>query len=221
MRVAISSTTGLDRKGTIDCFLLNWSSYTTEAPWKKILSENAELNQLDLNKKLLVEMKDHSRRYGRDDNIIFNRCTLDVMAYILWGRTEDPGLYTDDYVDDCIEIFKESTKYIDIMFYMPLSRVSGNLKQSRDVVRIDECFKFLQTQYNSNVNRFFVHDDKPAVIELLGNIEEQIHIIKLYLNDEGGIDDGGDDILPPEVLDLISTENLDVSGEINDLLKTK
>ena len=117
MRVAISSTTGLDRKGLIDCFIVNWPVYEKLEPWKQVIKDNVGTSQLTLNKKMLHEMRDSGRKYGRDDSVIFNRCALDVMAYIMWGYTKDPDLYSEEYVDECIDIFKEALKYIDIIFY--------------------------------------------------------------------------------------------------------
>ena len=219
MRVAISSTTGLDRKGLIDCFIVNWPVYEKLEPWKQVIKDNVGTSQLTLNKKMLHEMRDSGRKYGRDDSVIFNRCALDVMAYIMWGYTKDPDLYSEEYVDECIDIFKEALKYIDIIFYMPLSQSSGNLDQPKNVKDIDNCFKFLEREYNKKKSEFFIHDNRPALIELIGGIEQQVHIIKLYLDDDGSCSEDSDQILPPELLKMVGAETLDVKGEINNLLK--
>ena len=223
MRIAISSTTGINRSGLIDVFLQQWPLYSTVNSWKEIVSSAKDMKSTDIFKKLLTEMRDDSRKYGRDDNVIYNRCTFDVMAYILWSHTESPNTFTQEYVNECIELFKESTKYIDIMFYIPLSRVSGNLTQTNKVKRIDDCLKFIEREYHTKkVTNFFIHDDRPALIELLGDIPEQIAIMKLYLNDQGDIDDNDSDILPPEIMELLeSPEDIDVNSQINELLKTK
>ena len=223
MRIAISSTTGIDRAGIIDRFIKEWPLYTKNEAWKSIIRDSKSEDALELNKKILTGMRDETRKYGKDDNVIFNRCTFDMMGYILWGHTESPELYTEEYVEECKDIFRESTKFIDIIYYIPLSRVSNNLDQTKKVKRIDDCLKFIERQYmTEKVSSFFIHDDRPALIELVGDIESQIGLMKLYLNDSGGIDEKDTDILPPEVMELLGKpEDIDVNQQINDLLKTK
>lgn len=223
MRIAISSTTGIDRSGLIKKFLKQWPLYESDNCWKEAISSSDNKSILDLNKDVLQKMRDESRKYGRDDNIIFNRCTFDMMGYILWGHTVNPGKYTTEYVNECIDIFRESTRYLDIIFYIPLSKVSGNLNQQKKVKRIDDCLKFIEREYSTKkTSNFFIHDDRPALIELVGGLDEQIAIIKMYLNKSGGIDESDTDILPPEVMELLnSPEDIDVNKQINDLLKTK
>ena len=221
MRVAISSTAGLDRKGLIDCFIMNWGNYTLDNSWKKAREDLPDdISQPEMLKQVLIKMNDLFKKHGRNDNIIYNRCGHDVMAYMMWGYTVSPDIYTEEYIEECIDIYKESLKCIDIVFYIPLSQVSNNTDQPEDVRRVDNSFKFLKREYEKKTSDFFVHDDRPALIELVGNIEQQIHIIKLYL-DEDGSESKDNEILPPEILNLMSTDDLDITGEINGLLKTK
>ena len=87
-------------------------------------------------------------------------------------------------------------------------------------------FKVLQRHYHEHPqdNPFFPRDDSPALIEVFGDRQERMQMIRLYLDVEGELigGDGSSDIFNPENLDLwdkyIEAHNnrdLDAIAEMN------
>jgi hypothetical protein len=121
----------------------------------------------------------------------------------------------EDFIDECIPIVCESLKNLDIIFFIPITKFNkvdikenGVRETDKNYIKeIDNFFKVLQRHYHEHPqeNPFFPRDDSPALIEVFGDRQERIQMIRLYLDNEGDLigGDGGSDIFNPENLDLM------------------
>ena len=113
------------------------------------------------------------------------------MVYSLWAH--EKGDLSKKFVDKCIPVVKESYRFLDIIFFTPLTRVH-KVEIEEDGIRntdptyikeVDNIFKTLLQYYYEDVGPFFIKDDKPAIIEIFGNRIERIEMAKLYLDADG------------------------------------
>jgi hypothetical protein len=193
MRIAISGTACQGKSTLVDDFLQEWSPYTTpEKSYRDVLdSEHSDTASEDGQWEILNFMVDQLQEYRKGDNVIFDRCPLDNLVYTLWAH--EKGNLSKEFVDKCIPVVKESMRFLDIIFFVPLTKVhkvsleDDGVRNSDPVYirEIDNIFKTLLQYYHQDVGPFFLKDDKPAIIEVFGNRQERIEITKLYLDDDG------------------------------------
>jgi len=220
MRIAISGTTNQGKSTLIKDFLETWPNFKTESTtYRNLLSEQKLTHSKKTNKdtqwKILNLMVEEMQKYGKKDNIIFDRCTLDNLVYSLWCNDKKVGKIDDKFISKCIPVIKESMKLLDIIFFLPITKASpvqieDNGKREIDetyIKEIDAIFKGLNNQYKHGLGRtpFFPSDDCPGIIEIFGSRVERIQMIKWYLDTDGDLIGG--DVNSPD--SLFNPENLD------------
>jgi hypothetical protein len=151
---------------------------------------------------ILNHMCDIQQQYRNNDKIIFDRCPIDNIVYSMWSNFH--GNISDDFIEKCIPIVRESMRFIDIIFTLPIT-ASAPVEIEDDGMRetdkhyieeIDQLIKTMHRQWQSDASPFFPKNDKPAMIEIFGNRQERIEMIKLYIDADGdAIGEGG--ILDP------------------------
>ena len=211
MRISISGTGCQGKTTLIQDFLQEWPGFSTPKKTyrSKLKKDNhskdaGEDSQWDI----LNFMLDQLQEYKKSDNIIFDRCPLDNLVYTMWAH--EKGQISKEFVDKCIPLIKESSKFLDIIFFVPLTKVhqveiEDDGTRNTDPIyikEIDNIFKTLLQYYHQNVGPFFPKDDKPAIIDVFGTRQERIEIIKLYL-DVDGDPIGEQGIINPNEIDSI------------------
>lgn len=213
MRIAISGASNQGKSTLISDFLKTWQNYKTESKtYREILKEqklpHSKKTTKDIQWKILNLMVEELQRYKKNDYVIFDRCPLDNIIYSLWACEKKQGKIDEKFISKCIPVVKESLKHLDIIFFLPITKVSpveikDNGARETDTVyinEIDALFKSLNAQYKHNLGRtpFFPSDDCPGIIEIFGNPFERIQMIKWYIDAEGDLI-GGDVSSPDNV----------------------
>ncbi len=142
---------------------------------------------------ILNHLVDVSLSCSKQDNVIFDRCVLDNLAYTVWLNSKDKVL--DSYINKILPIVRETIKLYDIIFFLPITKtapveiVSNNVRDIDPVFReeIDNIFKVFVESYHKHNGKVFDPNDSPAVIEIFGKPEERIKICELYINEKGGM----------------------------------
>lgn len=165
-------------------------------------------------------MVEELQKYKKNDYVIFDRCPLDNLVYSLWCCDKKKGKIDEKFISKCIPIVRESMKSLDIIFFLPITKVSPvqiveDGKRETDEIyikEIDALFKSLNVQYKHGLGRtpFFPADDSPAIIEIFGNPIERIQMIKWYLDAEGDLIGG--DVNSPD--NVFNPENLDEMAKL-------
>ena len=109
-------------------------------------------------------------------------------------------------------------KFIDIVFFLPITKaapVKIEKKSTREIdgifiKEIDHIFKAINFQAGQNKSPFFDAIDRPPIIEIFGNPEERIQMLKFYIGQDGGLVESEESVL--------SFENL---NEMQSLLDTQ
>lgn len=211
MKIAVSGTHGIGKSTYISDFINNWGMYKKEdsKDYVNLVKEKG----LELNEKSTQESQKIIRDYlidqiinTKEDNVIFNRSVLDNLIYTMWLYAKN--IVPETFVDECIKITKETLCLYDIIFFVPITKISPipfkpRQNQSNDQIyrkEIDNIFKAIIHQYNIGNKIFFPFDNKlgcPAIIEIYGNREERIELTKLYVQADGRSFDEKDTLLLP------------------------
>lgn len=219
MRIAISGTACQGKSTLVNDFLKNWPNYKrSDESYRKLLKKE----KLNINKnvdkdsqwKILNCLIDDVQKTEKGDKVIFDRCPLDNLVYSLWA--EDKGISDIDskFIEKCIPLVQESMKAIDIIFFLPITKVSPVepvFKENREIdelfiKEIDNIFKAISFNLMSaGICSFMAKDDRPPMIEVFGTPEERIEIIKLYINKDGDVIDNDSSILNSESLNQMET----------------
>jgi len=222
MRIAISGSSNTGKSTLISDFLKNWPKYKTpESSYRQFFKTNHYPHSKNCNKEgqwaILNHMIDEMQKYTKDDNIIFDRCPLDNLIYSLWSCEKSASDIDEEFINKCIPIVKQSMKFIDVIFFIPISKSSpipivNNGSREIDptyIAEIDNLFKAIFHLYQNNFddNPFLPNDDCPAIIEIFGNQLERIALLQQYLNVDGNVigEEGGSILDPENIKDL---ENL-------------
>lgn len=229
MRIAISGTAGQGKTTLIKDFLAEWPNHKSESQsYRDLLkAENLPHSKLatkDSQWKILNHMIDELQKYSAKDYVIFDRCPIDNLIYSLWCFEKKSSDIDKEFIDKCIPLVRESLRQLDIIFFTPITKVApvkleanGNREVDPIYVKeIDALFKVIHMQHvqNAGKNPFFPKDDSPAMIEVFGNRQERIQMIKFYLDTQGDLI-GGD---TASAQSLFNPENL---KEMENLLKTQ
>jgi len=219
MRIAISGSACQGKSTLINDIIAKWPMYkrSKESYRTYIKDNNIKLNkevskesQLEILKLLLSDIKATSKH----ENIIFDRCCLDNIVYSLWSNAKNVSDIDDAFIRECIPLVKESMHHLDIIFFLPITNVAPVpiiQKQNREtdptfIAEIDNIFKVISHGfYHTGKSPFFPDEDRPPIIEIFGSPEERIEMVKLYINNTGGlVEDNA----------IFSTENIDMMESI-------
>lgn len=226
MRIAVSGTACQGKTTFINDFIKEWPKYNiVESQYRKELREkklkhssktSEEVQWLILNS-MIDEMQ---KNCDKDNKVIFDRCPFDNIVYSIWANAKDPKNISDAFIEKCIPLVRESMRMLDIVFFIPITRVSPiqvKEKATREadenfIKEIDNIFKSIVYQVQkTGVSVFFPKDDSPGIIEIFGKPEERIQMVRYYLNVNG---------------DLIGEESsilsdLQLTSQVEDLIKTQ
>ena len=202
MRIAISGTNNQRKTELVRQMLVKWPVYQTpESDYKDTLERIAEefpdpgqIKSCDIQWDILNEMLDTMQTYSEDDKVVFNRCPLDNIVYSLYLHEKDPeGSGIDNaFIEKCIPIVRESMKLLDIIYTVPITSSEETEYEIMDK-EIDTLFLMMFKESQKDSSTFFPGDDRPAVIEVFGNDPERLHMIGMYLDDEGELIGGDPD----------------------------
>jgi thymidylate kinase len=206
MRIALIGAHCVGKTTLVKDFIKQWPMYKRpEKTYRDIIKEqNIKLNKdgdKESQRAILNALVDELQLASVSDNkhIIFDRCTVDNIAYTLWHYAKETEGFTSEFVMTCKDIAALSLKHIDLIFYVPMRKeIPLTPRQGREMdetfrEEIDNIFDSLVSSYEKNTGAFFPPEDCPAVIRLEGPPDMRIPQIKLYIKDNGncfGEEDG-------------------------------
>jgi len=218
MRIAITGAACQGKSTLVENFIKKWPSYkrSKESYRTAIKEENLKINkEADSNSqlKILNCLIDDLQVTEKTDKIIFDRCPLDNLVYSMWSFEKGCSDIDKDFIDKCIPLVRESMRHLDIVFFIPITKVSPvkiEEKKLREtdktfIKETDNIFKAIHRSYFTGQSPFFPKDDSPAIIEIFGTPEERIKMIELYLNSEGNLHGEEESVLSKESLDYMET----------------
>ncbi len=218
MRIAISGTACQGKSTLIKDFLREWDMYTTPSKtYRDYITENnlphSKETTKDAQWDILNHMVDSLQEYSKGDKVIFDRCPLDNMVYSLWAYEKSINDIDDDFIKKCIPVVRESLRFLDAIFFIPITKaapVAIEEDEMREtdklyIQEVDNIFKGVERQYleGQKSSPFLPNEECPAIVEIFGNREQRLHLIRQYIDAEGDLmgEEGGS-ILGQETLDM-------------------
>lgn len=209
MRIAISGTACQGKTTLLNDFLKTYTDYKTpETTYRSVIQKDKHSKHTDVETqwKILDYMSEQLTEYHSGENVIFDRCPLDNIVHSLWCYERGVDGFDKEYIDKTITLFRETMKLLDIIFFIPVTRVStidiesGTQRETdaQYIKEIDNLFKAMYQQWLQPDSSFFEKDDRAAIIEIFGSPQERMHMIKLYIDPDTGDSVDAEGILNPE-----------------------
>ena len=243
MRICVSGTCSQGKSSYIDGFLKNWTEYSTpKKTYRSWLKGNhSKKTTKDVQWRILNDMVDEMQKHSTGDKVIYDRGPLDNIALTIWAGSKGIKDIDADFINKCISIVRESFKFLDIIFMVPITNAAEPVKYDTDDFKADKKKGLVDEQFRQEVDfllkglkydwehnsqsKFFDHEDKPAIIEVFGTLEQRLQITKLYLDDKGELIGGDfaadmfteDDIRQTEML----KEQFGISDTQSEVYKNK
>ena len=216
MRIAISGTACQGKSTLIKDFKEKWPSYKSpDKTYRDIITEQNLEHSSTTNKEtqmaILDFMIDELQKTSKGDKVIFDRCPLDNIVYSIWAEAKKESDIDDAFIKKCMTLVSESLRFIDMIFFVPITKVSpveleeDDLRDTNEtfIEEIDNIFKAVHRDYMNNPrSSFFVEDDRPAIIEIFGSRKERVELINLYLDNDGDFIEPGNIITEEELQEM-------------------
>ncbi len=201
MRIAFSGAQGTGKTTLLRDFLTCWPQYKTlNKSYRDIIKEKGlthSSNTTEETQRVIRDwMYEEFKKNSKDDNVVYDRCLLDNLVYTLWMYRYIPGTISGEFVNESIDIMKESMRKLDIIFYIPVDKCNFALEDDsfRDTnaeyrTQIDGIFKGLIEEYKNNFDAdvFWPKNDSPGVIDIYGSREGRLLTIGDYIGTNGEI----------------------------------
>ena len=226
MRIAISGASNSGKSTLINSFLRRWPMYATPMKsYRDILKEHNLEHSTKTNEEtqllILDSMMKVQEGFKSTDNIIFDRCTWDNLAYTLVANSYEQ--VSDEVTAASISFVKESMKDIDIIFWLEYDSDikvldNGTRDTNTDYIKeVDGVFKQLCEHYSNDLETdiFYPKEDCPAIIPVEGKtVDDRIFYISQFIDDTGRL-------IEPDG-SLFSEENLQILEQmLTDQTKAK
>lgn len=210
MRLCVSGTGSQGKSTFIEDFIKEWPKYSTpENTYRSFVkNKHSKKGHKDMQWRILNDMVDELQQHESDENIIYDRGPLDNLAYTIYLNSNGLGNVDDAFVEKTMAVCKESFKFLDIIFFIPITKVAEDIVHDNDDFQkdkkkgltdeqyrgeVDAIFKALKYDWDVNMaSNIFDPFDKPGIIEIFGNPIERIQLAKLYLDVDGKLI-GGDE----------------------------
>ena len=233
MRIAFSGTANSGKSVMIKSFLHTWTNYESPADtYRDTLKEkgldHSSNTTPDTQTVILDSLIDQLLGKKVSDNVVYDRCSLDAVAYTMWANGKGIEGFTDEFVKKQITMSRESLRSLDIIFMTRFNEQQGVVDDGvRDtdvnfIKEMDNIFYTLYMQYmtQADADVFYPKGDSPCVILLPDNPQQRIELISEYITPEGGMYGDEESILNPNNIDdlesLVRMQKAELDREENE-----
>lgn len=193
MRVAVSGTHCCGKSTLIDRFLISHPEFAHEPEPYAVLEEQygeafaAEPSADDFYRQLEFNI-DRLRSHGSGEMVIYERCPIDFLAYMLalgdLGRDKE----ATRLAERSLGMVKDAIGLLDLILFLPLDDVDSS-------VMSDSEDEELRIAVDSQLVGIFRDDDfdlftsrRPVVVEATGHTAQRLLRLEVALNDQPGAD---------------------------------
>lgn len=178
MRLAVCGTHGVGKSTLIAAFLERRKDYAFEPEAYEALAElhgeefAADPSAEDYVRQLEYNI-DRLREYSPGDRVIFERCPVDYVAYLLALEALARPTADAELAKRSIERAREAMGLLDIVLYLP---ARGDGPEAEDP-ELGRAVNSLLEGILLNGEFSFLQDDFPVVIEATGTITRRLQIL--------------------------------------------
>ena len=228
MRIAISGTGNSGKTTLVKSFLYTWTNYITpEKTYRDVIEEKNLQHSSDTTtetqSEILNFMIDQLQEHNREDNVIYDRCPLDNIAYSMWCNEKGVKGFTKKHVSAQIDLMRESMRHLDLIFLCRFDSKQaveddGFRDTDKDfITEVDNIFYSLYRQYTEHpeADIFFPKGDSPCIIDLPHSAQERIDLISEYVTPDGGAYGDEDSIFNASNIDKLEALVKEQQGAID------
>ena len=219
MRIAFSGTANSGKSTLVKSFLHTWNTYETPTKtYRDILEEkgleHSSKTTTETQTAVLDFLIDTVQGKGLKDQIVYDRCPLDAVAYTMWANGKGIEGFTDEYVEKQISMSREALRSLDIIFMTRFNETIMKVEDdgTRDanlefIKEMDNIFYSLYMQYMVHLDAdvFYPKGDSPCVILLPDPMQARIDMVQEYVTPEGQMYGEEDSILNPENIEQLES----------------
>ena len=174
MRIAISGTHFMGKSTFIEDFIEKYPSYKHEAePYYRFQEEISTGLSLEPCLDSFLEQLDYSinqlNECATEQNVIFDRCPVDFLAYIMCELDKESIDINDSEVSERFADVKAALNHLDLIIFLPITKehpIEYTEENSAYRKAADKCFKKL---YRDDACDIFPRYDHPKIIEISGD----------------------------------------------------
>lgn len=227
MRIAISGTQNSGKSTLVNAFLKKWPMFGTPIKtYRDVIKEHNLEHSSSTNEEtqllILDWMMKTQDKMAKTDNIIYDRCTWDNLAYTLVANSYDQ--VSDEVAAATISLVRESMKTLDIIFWLPFDEeikiVDDGMRDvdENHIREIDEVFNQLYEHYADNLETdiFYPKEDCPAIIPVEGKtVDDRLFYISQFIDANGALIEPDENIFSEDNLQMLEAllKDQDAAGK--------
>ena len=200
MRISITGVSQLQDDDLIDRLTKRWPNYIPSQENFYTPDDMTLVNSQEEQWESLNSMIDVMQEYRNNDHIVYRGCPLDNIVYSIWANAKGYDI-DDDYIQKCLPVVSESMRFLDIIFYIPNSGMN-EIELNEQYDELQNLYTAVTSKWSEESSPFYPRDDRPALIEIFGNVETQLEMISLYMDENGDSIEAQGIINPNEIEDL-------------------
>ncbi|MBA2654057.1 MAG: AAA family ATPase [Gammaproteobacteria bacterium] len=186
MRIAVSGTHFIGKSTLIEDFIKNHPNYKFELePYYKLQDEKTMELSLESNLDSLKEQLDYSinllNKCASEQNIIFDRCPVDFIAYAMCALDNDAIDINDSEISERFPDIKAALNNLDLIVFLPIAKENSiDYTEENPAYRkaADKCFKKI---YRDDICDLFPRYNHPRIVEISGDRMARLKNLESYL----------------------------------------
>ena len=174
MRIAISGVHYIGKSTLIEDFLEKHPNYRCELePYYKLQDETTVESSLEPCLDSFLEQLDYSinqlNECADEQNVIFDRCPVDFLAYAMSELDQDSIDINDSEVSERFLDVKAALDNLDLIIFLPITKENSIEYTEEDLDYRKATDKFFKKLYRDDVCDIFPQYNHPEIIELSGD----------------------------------------------------
>lgn len=179
MRIAVSGTHCSGKSTLIDRFLITHPDFAHEPEPYTVLQEDygevfaAKASADDFYRQLEFNI-DRLRCYQDIERVIYERCPIDFVAYLLALSDLCIDKEASLLVDRSLDMVKDEIKLLDLIVFLPLDGMDSNVMfdaENQELrIAVDDWLVDILCNDNLNIFDFC----RPVVLEVRGSTEQRL-----------------------------------------------
>jgi hypothetical protein len=186
MRIAVSGTHFAGKSTLINDFIKNHPKYKHEIePYYKLQDEKAMELSLAPTLDSLIEQLECSieliNQNINEQNIIFDRCPIDFIAYAMCELDQDEADINENEISEKFPQIKDALNNLDLIVFLPITKEHAiEYTDENPTYRqmVDKCFKKI---YRDDLLDIFPRYNHPRIIEVWGDRLTRVKMLESYL----------------------------------------
>ncbi len=187
MRIAVSGTHFIGKSTLIEDFMKKNPQYRCETePYYQLQDEKIMELSLEPSLDSCLEQLDYSihqlNECANEKNVIFDRCSVDFLAYAMCALEQDDIYINDSEVSERFPDMKEALNHLDLIVFLPISNENFIDYTEENPAYRSAADKNFKKIYRDDRYDIFPKYGHPRIIEMTGERMERIKKIENYLS---------------------------------------